>query len=355
MLAYRSNAIQKTCVCVCDDAYEGSTCATFVPRTGWQAFDAAEAFYKIRQYEMALPLYTLAATKFGHAPSQCRLGLIYTFGKGVAADDREAVRWLTLASNQGYAAAQSNLGYAYYSGKGVSKDEVLALALLRRSAGQGEMLGQFNIGTMFQGGLCGVAQNKTQALQWFSKAAKQGLAQAQHNVGSLLYQSADETAGSENKDRQALVWFQLASDGGSVKATEFLAVAQSRCTGTCRTEAEDLVKAFKPQDTCVASEFTREEYCGSKGTPTTVYVHDCDRSRSCAPQHATVMKLHHSDEATPVRMLTRVWVYAPVRMLSTGTTASRARAPALFLPVLEAASELAAGSSQGVFCRATRD
>jgi TPR repeat protein len=52
------------------------------------------------------------------AEAQCRLGLAYRSGKGVAEDYAEAVRWYRKAAEQGTAVAQNDLGNACYDGQG---------------------------------------------------------------------------------------------------------------------------------------------------------------------------------------------------------------------------------------------
>ena len=54
--------------------------------------------------------------------AQVELGLRYTEGQGVPKDEREAVRWYTLAADQGNADAQFFLGWMYAEGKGVKLD-----------------------------------------------------------------------------------------------------------------------------------------------------------------------------------------------------------------------------------------
>ena len=62
----------------------------------------------------------------GNADAQFNLGQMYANGRGVPEDDREAVKWYTLAAEQGDASAQNNLGLMYYFGDGVPEDDVYA-------------------------------------------------------------------------------------------------------------------------------------------------------------------------------------------------------------------------------------
>ena len=58
-------------------------------------------------------------------------------------------------------------------GLGVAKDVVEAVSWYRKAAEQGEALAQYNLGRMFQYGL-GVSMNRAEAINWYRKAAEQG-------------------------------------------------------------------------------------------------------------------------------------------------------------------------------------
>ena len=73
----------------------------------------------------------------GDKVAQCLLAYIYSEGKGVPEDDKEAVKWYTKAAEQGYAKAQYNLALRYYFGEGVPKDLVPAYAWLNVAQANG--------------------------------------------------------------------------------------------------------------------------------------------------------------------------------------------------------------------------
>ena len=83
----------------------------------------------------AIQLYRLAAEQ-GIAGAQCRLGVMYAEGRGVARDDRESVRWFRLAAEQGDAEAQGGLGLAYGTGRGVPQDFVASHMWMTLAAAQ---------------------------------------------------------------------------------------------------------------------------------------------------------------------------------------------------------------------------
>jgi TPR repeat protein len=63
-------------------------------------------------------------------------------------------------------------------------DTATALRLLRPLAEQGDPAAQYDLGIMYFVGQ-GVAQNATEAANWFRKAAEQGDLNAQYNLGAL--------------------------------------------------------------------------------------------------------------------------------------------------------------------------
>ena len=89
---------------------------------------------------------TLAKAEQGDATAQCNLGIMYEFGKGVAQDDAEAVKWYRLAAEQGDAHGQYSLGLMYELGRGVAQDYAEAMRWYRQAADQGykPAIGRYN-------------------------------------------------------------------------------------------------------------------------------------------------------------------------------------------------------------------
>jgi len=162
--------------------------------------------------KQAVKWYRKAANQ-GHAKAQYNLGLMYANGEGVAQDDKHAVRWYRKAADQGYASAQYNLGWRYDTGKGVAQDDKQAVKWYRKAANQGHASAQFNLGLMYGAGK-GVAQDDKQAVKWYRKAANQGRAKAQFNLG-LMYANGEGVA---QDDKQAVKWYRKAADQGYARA-----------------------------------------------------------------------------------------------------------------------------------------
>jgi TPR repeat protein len=77
----------------------------------------------------------------------------------------------------------------------VAKNEIEAVKWYLKAAEQGDAPAQYNLGVCYANGN-GVAKNKIEAVKWYRKAAEQGNANAQHNLG-LCYAMGEGVAKDE--------------------------------------------------------------------------------------------------------------------------------------------------------------
>src|SRR5208283_427785 len=100
------------------------------------------------------------------------------------------------------------------AGRGVPKDDAQAVAWARKAADQGHAKAQNNLGIMYLYGHWNsivVPVDYAQAIAWFRKAADQGHADAQNNLGVMLVKGR----GVPKDDDQARAWFRKAADQGN--------------------------------------------------------------------------------------------------------------------------------------------
>jgi TPR repeat protein len=128
-----------------------------------------QAAYQKGNYATALRLLRPLADG-GDVQAQSILGLMYYHGRGVEADDLEALKWFRLAAHQGDPRAQFNLAVAYAEGHGVPQDYAEAVTWYRRAASQNHAQAQYNLGLLYARGE-GVAQDNVSAHMWFNLAA----------------------------------------------------------------------------------------------------------------------------------------------------------------------------------------
>jgi TPR repeat protein len=147
-------------------------------RLGWM-FDYGDGILP-EDDKQAVRWYTLAAEQ-GYAKAQHNLGQMYHFAEGVPKDDKEAVRWYTLAAEQGYANAQMSLSeIAYQNG-----DYATAVKELIPLAEQGHPQAQYNLGLFYAKGE-GVIQDYVKAYMWWNIVAEEtGHDSAKNNIKVL--------------------------------------------------------------------------------------------------------------------------------------------------------------------------
>lgn len=100
-------------------------------------------------------------------------------------DKEKALYWLTTAANQGDARAQYALAEIHFKGAwGLEQDQLKAVNLYRASARQGHPLAMYEMGHMYDHGHA-VEKNLNQALEWYEKAAREGVPAAIEKLKEL--------------------------------------------------------------------------------------------------------------------------------------------------------------------------
>ena len=169
------------------------------------------------------------AAEQGFAPAQYEIGTMYAAGQGVQQDNTQAVAWYQKAAAQGNTDAQKVLNTMQANMTGNNERPVRgaggqdAVQAVRRAAAQGLAQAQYNLGLMYAEGR-GVQRDDVQAVAWYQKAAAQGFAQAQNNLG-LMYA---EGRGVQRDDVQAVAWLQKAAAQGFAQAQNNLRWIQTK-------------------------------------------------------------------------------------------------------------------------------
>ena len=107
-----------------------------------------------------------------------------------------------------FAACTSFVGLTYaMPAAQLDKDVEQALAAARASATAGDVVAQFSLGAMLYYG----ADDTSQAIDWFRKAAAQKYAPTEFQMGQLY----DFGFGVRQDDGEALIWYRKAAEHGS--------------------------------------------------------------------------------------------------------------------------------------------
>ena len=132
----------------------------------------------------------------------------------------------------------------YANGRGVPQDKAQAVKWYRKAAEQGYAAAQYNLGVMYYNGQ-GVPQDDAEAVKWYRKAAEQGLADAQTNLGGMYYFGQ----GVIQDNVYAHMWENIAASLGSEdgkKARDLIAKVMS---------AADISKAQNLARECVKKNY----------------------------------------------------------------------------------------------------
>ena len=271
-----------------------------------------------------------ARAEAGEAPAQFTLGFVYGAGRGVTQEDIEAVILYRKAATAklggvGYTDEEvaSILGIGprfapipqplppppnqpqfacsgrttmrdvlvdsdliqqavmYALGEGVPPDDAESVAWYRKAAEQGYAPAQSNLGFMYDEGK-GVPQDDAEAFAWYRKAAEQCSAVAQFNLG-VMYTSGEGVVLPD--DAAAVTWFREAAEQGDapaqftlgfmyandglrppndVEAHMWLNLAATRSTGAARTrsvtERDKVAERMTPADLSEAQRRASERH-----------------------------------------------------------------------------------------------
>ncbi len=129
---------------------------------------------------------------------------------------QEAVRLWTLSAAEGDPQSQFALGAVYTEGDtlaGVAPDYAQALSWYRKAADQGHAAAQFNLGIFYASGQA-VPRDMVEAARWWQLAALQGHVEAQFNLGLLYAQGT----GVDTDLREAAKWWEMAAKQGYAAA-----------------------------------------------------------------------------------------------------------------------------------------
>ena len=104
-------------------------------------------------------------------------------------------------------------------------------------AKKGDQYAQYNVAMMYENGQ-GLKANKSEAIYWYEKAAKQENAAAQYNLAKLYHTSATT---DEHAYKKAKYWYEKASENGMMQAYNNLASLYMEGKGVPKDEK----KAFE--------------------------------------------------------------------------------------------------------------
>ena len=135
------------------------------------------------------------------------------FKKG---DQAAAVKELSTLGDAGNMSAQIMLGALYSKGGAVARNDKLAALWFERAANQGNAEAQYQLGNLYENSQ--LPKDYKAAANWYQKAAQQGSAKAQARLG-VFYA---EGMGVNKNTNEALLWSGKAALQGNLEAQFWL-------------------------------------------------------------------------------------------------------------------------------------
>ena len=137
------------------------------------------------------------------------------------------IRFPSFFNDGGKAAYEKGQRYAD------EKNYVEAVKWFRKAAEQGLASGQYNLGVCYMNGN-GVAKNPYEAVTWYRKAAEQGFASGQNSLGACYIAGI----GVAKDPTEAVKWFRKAAEQGDADAQCFLGACYVDGIGVAKDPTE---------------------------------------------------------------------------------------------------------------------
>lgn len=170
--------------------------------------------YKEANYKEALPYIHKAASE-GNKEAQYQLCIMYKRGLGIKTPDAsEAFAWCNKSAEQGYGPAEYEMASSYQAGWGVAKDSAVALDYYLKASKQGVPEAQYALGLLYEFGDGGVKQSYYQARTLYMWASGKGYSPATYRVGTMY----EEGKGIRPNMAAALRWYRKAATMGNEDA-----------------------------------------------------------------------------------------------------------------------------------------
>ncbi len=200
-------------------------------------FKMGFSHYHDFRYQEALS-YLEKSAQCNYPPASLYLGRMYEKGFGVVKDEAASKRyfqtagsyiaWFKSQAETGNPESQFYLGRSY---EFIEKDNKQAVVYYQKAADQGYATAQTNLGWCYEKGV-GVSKDEKLAVAYYQKAADQGYAYAQRNLG-WCYQNG---VGVTKDEKLAVAYYQKAADQGNVLAQSNLGWYYQNNSGVTKDE-----------------------------------------------------------------------------------------------------------------------
>ncbi len=168
------------------------------------------------------------------APSSLSRPTAYTLQAKAKTLQLQQLQALEDKAQTGDPESETLLALAYHGATLLRRDDEQALLLLHKAADKGFMAAQESLGIFSEMGIGMDKPAPAEAIDWYTRAAKQGSLDAATNI-ALMY---SDGIGIPKDPAQALTWFRQAADGGDATAQYNLALIYRNGKGVPPDEKE---------------------------------------------------------------------------------------------------------------------
>jgi TPR repeat protein/predicted Ser/Thr protein kinase len=229
---------------------------------------AANAGHALAAYRLGVLAYDPAnaaewhhkAAVRGYAPAMLALGDLYLEGRGVTAQDDQALEWYRRASSAGSLAANGRLGRLHELGRGVQQDYRVALERYREAARARDPFSMLRLADIYGQGRPGIAVDRLQASRWLEQAAHAGDTEGMRRYGLWLER--------EDRSVNSGEWFRRAAQNGDLEsiARYGLMLQQGRGVALNHYQGEDFLQKAREKGFDFAPLFAAEEEAAQDGS-----------------------------------------------------------------------------------------
>ena len=153
----------------------------------------------------------------GNVEAEIALAEAYFYGRGVAEDRQEAIKWYTKAAEAGDPSAQASLGLCMFRGWGCAKDHSVAAKWYAMAAEAGNLSAMNGLAYCHLHGF-GVEKDVLAGFHWALKAAERG----HHPSQTLVAECYLDGIGVEKNIERAETWLYRAARLGNKRAQMLL-------------------------------------------------------------------------------------------------------------------------------------
>ena len=129
----------------------------------------------------------------------------------------------------------------YINGGGVEKDPEEGVKWWRKAAEQGHAYAQYNLGFTYATG-SGVQRNLREAAKWHRKAAEQGMLVAQYELGALYANGM----GVPRDYVTAYAWFNIAAVNVNAVPKKIITDLEAKASARAKLYVKGMLKKYQP-------------------------------------------------------------------------------------------------------------